>query len=99
MPCARATRMAADPPSTSPKATNDVQETLHPLRQEPRDRYSLSAYRPDMERPDRISTRQGTHMVPHGLRVALLLGRVRRRPCLSIRPEESRVGRRWVSTG
>src|SRR3546814_3527564 len=79
MPCARATRMAADPPSTSPKATNDVQETLHPLRQEPRARYPLSACRPDMGRPDRISTRPGTQLALHGLRVAFPLGRVRRR--------------------
>src|SRR3546814_20774378 len=86
MPCARATRMAADPPSTSPKATNDVQETLHPLRQEHRARYALSVCRPDMGRPDRISTRPSTQQELHGLRVAFPLGRVLRRHCLSLPP-------------
>src|SRR3546814_6053438 len=42
--------------------------SLHPLRQEPRARYPLSACRPDMGRPDRISTRPGMQLALHGLR-------------------------------
>src|SRR3546814_4381268 len=68
MPFAAATATAAAPPSTSPKATADVQTTLHSLRQVPGTRDALPAGRPGLGRSYRRRSRPGQELAPHGLR-------------------------------
>src|SRR3546814_20054206 len=70
MPFAAATATAAAPPSTSPKATADVQTTLHSLRQVPGTRDALPAGRPGLGRSYRRRSRPGQELAPHGLRIA-----------------------------
>jgi type IV secretory pathway TrbF-like protein len=70
MPSAPATATAAAPPSTFPKATADVQTTLHPLRQIARARDALSTRRAGLGRAHRLRARSGQELAADGLRLA-----------------------------
>src|SRR3546814_12300136 len=95
MPSVPVTAMVAAPPSTSPKVTahEPLQTALRSLWEIARTRNALSEGRPGLGRTDRFGPRTGQKLAHHGLRLAVPVGRFRRR-----RSEERRVGEAGGST-
>src|SRR5579884_4562222 len=84
MRSAAATAMAAAAPSTTPGETNEVQATLHALRQGTRARDALPARRAGLGRAHRLGARAGEELAPHGVRLPVPVRWICRSACLAV---------------